>query len=103
MRRTDAEVKAVQVMAAAIRENSQSYTLLHAQCDLLRAKGKVDWALQLAKQAVNCAPSEFTTWAKLTELYTDLGKYDSVRTKRLLVRSQCHVLKLDYIFRRCSP
>lgn len=82
-------------MAAAIRENPQSYTLLHAQCDLLRAKGKVDWALQLAKQAVNCAPSEFATWAKLTELYTDLGKYDSVRTTTPLFRSQSHALKLD--------
>lgn len=68
-------------MAAAIRENSQSYTLLHAQCDLLRAKGRMDWALQLAKQAVNCAPSEFSTWAKLTELYIDLRKYDSVCAK----------------------
>ena len=69
-------------MAAAIRENPQSYTLLHAQCDLMRAKGKVDWALQLAKQAVNCAPSEFSTWAKLTELYNELGKYDSVCATR---------------------
>ena len=74
-------------MAAAIRENPQSYTLLHAQCDLMRAKGKVDWALQLAKQAVNCAPSEFSTWAKLTELYTELGKYDSVCATRPIVRA----------------
>lgn len=75
---SDAEVKAVQVMATAIRENPQSYTLLHAQCELLRSKGQTEWALQLAKQAVNCAPSEFATWAKLTELYTELGRYDSV-------------------------
>lgn len=66
-------------MASAIRENPQSYTLLHAQGDLLKSKGKIDWALQLAKQAVNCAPSEFATWAKLTELYTELGHFDSVR------------------------
>lgn len=72
-------------MAAAIRENPQSYTLLHAQCELLRTKGKSDWALQLAKQAVNAAPSEFATWSKLTELYTDLGKFDSVRRILLII------------------
>ncbi|KAF9940811.1 hypothetical protein BGZ65_006030 [Modicella reniformis] len=30
-----------------------------------------------AKQAVNCAPSEFITWEKLTEVYIDLGDYES--------------------------
>lgn len=81
----DAEVKAVQVMAAAIRENPQSYTILHAQCDLLVTKGRIDWAVQLAKQAVNCAPSEFSTWAKLTELYTEMGNYDAA----LLTLNSC--------------
>ncbi|KAK0496621.1 Chs5p-Arf1p-binding proteins-domain-containing protein [Armillaria luteobubalina] len=28
---------------------------------------KFEWALKLARQAVNCAPSEFVTWEKLTE------------------------------------
>ena len=27
----------------------------------------------------NCAPSEFATWAKLTEVYISLGMYESVR------------------------
>jgi Chs5-Arf1p-binding protein BUD7/BCH1 len=35
-------------------------------------------ALKLAKQAVNCAPSEFATWAKLTEVYIELGEFESV-------------------------
>lgn len=74
----DAEVKAVQVMAAALRENPQSYTLLHVQCDFLRSKGKADWALKLARQAVNCAPSEFVTWAKLTEVYIEMGNFEAV-------------------------
>lgn len=34
--------------------------------------------MKLAKQAVNCAPSEFVTWAKLTEVYIDMGMYESV-------------------------
>lgn len=65
-------------MAEAIKKTPQSYTLLHAQSDFLRSKGKFDWALKLARQAVNCAPSEFVTWEKLTQLYIDLGQYESV-------------------------
>lgn len=38
-----------------------------------------EWALKLARQAVNCAPSEFVTWAKLTEVYIELGRYSDVR------------------------
>jgi Flp pilus assembly protein TadD len=72
-------VKAVQIMAAAMKQTPQSYTLLHTQSDFLKAKGNHEWALKLARQAVNCAPSEFVTWEKLTELYIELGQYDSVR------------------------
>ena len=68
-------------MAAALRTNPQSYTLLHAQCDFLRSKGKYEWALKLARQAVNCAPSEFVTWEKLTIVYTELEQYDAVSPK----------------------
>ncbi|EEB88029.1 hypothetical protein MPER_14375, partial [Moniliophthora perniciosa FA553] len=50
------EVKAVQIMAQSIKATPHSYTLLHAQCDLLRSKGKTDWAVKLAREAVNCAP-----------------------------------------------
>lgn len=66
-------------MAAAMKQTPQSYTLLHVQCDFLRSKGNYEWALKLARQAVNCAPSEFVTWEKLTEIYIDLEMYDSVR------------------------
>ncbi|KAF8156857.1 chaps family protein [Crassisporium funariophilum] len=79
------EVKAVQIMAAAMRQTPQAYTLLHVQCDFLRSKGKQEWALRLARQAVNCAPSEFVTWEKLAELYIDLGQYDSA----LLTLNSC--------------
>ncbi|RDB30434.1 Uncharacterized protein C31F10.16 [Hypsizygus marmoreus] len=79
------EVKAVQIMASAMKQTPQSYTLLHVQCDFLRSKGKHDWALKLARQAVNCAPSEFVTWEKLTELYMDLGQFESA----LLTLNSC--------------
>lgn len=74
----DEEVKAVRVLQAALKSHPQSYPLLHVQCDFLRSKGKHEWALVLAKQAVNCAPSEFVTWAKLTEVNMELGKYSDV-------------------------
>ena len=69
----------MQIMSSAIKQMPQSYTILHVQCDFLRSKGKHDWALKLARQAVNCAPSEFVTWEKLAEIYIDLRQYDSVR------------------------
>ncbi len=83
--RTDEEVKAVQIMAGAMKQTPQSYTLLHVQCDFLRSKGKHEWALHLARQAVNCAPSEFVTWEKLTLLYIELGNYPSA----LLTLNSC--------------
>ncbi|CAD6892515.1 unnamed protein product [Tilletia controversa] len=91
------ELKAVQIMHHAIAQSRLptgstlplplgapggtgqplSYALLHVQADFLSTKGKTEWALKLAKQAVNSAPSEFVTWAKLTELYIDLEEWDS--------------------------
>ncbi|KAK7047857.1 bud site selection protein [Paramarasmius palmivorus] len=79
------EVKAVQIMAQAIKQTPHSYTLLHAQCDLLCSKGKYDWAVKLAREAVNCAPSEFVTWEKLTECYISLGDFESA----LLTLNSC--------------
>ncbi|KAH7882320.1 Chs5p-Arf1p-binding proteins-domain-containing protein [Phlebopus sp. FC_14] len=79
------EVKAVQIMSAAIKHIPHSYTLLHVQSDFLKSKGKADWALKLAKEAVNCAPSEFVTWEKLTDLYIDTKDYESA----LLTLNSC--------------
>lgn len=96
----DEEVKAVQIMSAAMQHTPHSYTLLHAQCDFLRSKGKLAWALKLAKEAVNCAPSEFVTWEKLTELYIDTKDYESVCCLSLSVVS-CTSLG-DALSRHCS-
>ncbi|KAJ7746443.1 Chs5p-Arf1p-binding proteins-domain-containing protein [Mycena maculata] len=81
------EVKALQIMSTALRgvPGPSSYTLLHAQCDFLREKGRADWALKLARQAVNAAPSEFVTWEKLTEVYVELGMFESA----LLTLNSC--------------
>jgi hypothetical protein len=74
----DEEVKAVQVMNHAMNESHHPYTLLHVQCEFLRSKGKHEWALKLARQAVNSAPSEFVTWEMLTRVYIDMEEYESV-------------------------
>ncbi|KAJ7636900.1 Chs5p-Arf1p-binding proteins-domain-containing protein [Roridomyces roridus] len=81
------EVKALQIMSTALRgaPGPASYTLLHTQCDFLREKGRSDWALKLARQAVNAAPSEFVTWEKLTEVYIELGMFESA----LLTLNSC--------------
>ncbi|KAK0493609.1 Chs5p-Arf1p-binding proteins-domain-containing protein [Armillaria luteobubalina] len=77
--------RTVQIIVAAMKETPQSYTLLHVQCDFLHSKGKFKWALKLARQAVNCAPSKFMTWGKLMELYLDLGQFESA----LLTLNSC--------------
>lgn len=82
-------------MDLALKEDPQSYPLLHVQCDFLRSKGQLDWAVKLAREAVNCAPSEFVTWAKLTEVYIELGEYESVR----LFAPQIIFVSLLYLFR----
>lgn len=75
----------MRVLQSAIQNHPQSYSLLHVQCDFLRSKGKTEWALKLAKQAVNCAPSEFVTWAKLTDVNMELGRHSDA----LLTLNSC--------------
>lgn len=81
----DEEIKAVQVMNAALKQVPTSYPVLLAQVDFLMSKGKPDLARQVAQQAVNSAPSEFMTWAKLSEAHIALGEYD----KALLTLNSC--------------
>ena len=50
-----------------------------------RGQGKTEWAYKIAKQAVNCAPSEFVTWAKLTEVNIELQRYNEA----LLTLNSC--------------
>lgn len=63
----------------------RSYPILLTQVDFLMSKDKPEWASQVAQQAVDSAPSEFLTWAKLAETYIELGQYD----KALLNLNSC--------------
>lgn len=72
-------------MNAALKLAPKSYPILLQQVDFLLSKGKAEWACQVAQQAVNSAPSEFLTWAKLSETHIQLGQYD----KALLTLNSC--------------
>lgn len=79
------EVKAVQVMHRSLQQNPYNYVVLHVQADFLASKGQYEKAIQVAKEAVSCAPSEFLTWAKLAEYYIDVGDW----TGALLTLNSC--------------
>ena len=72
----DEEVKAVTVLRDAIEDLPMDYSLLDCQAKFLQSKGNLDWALPLAQRAVIAAPSEFSTWAKLAEIYVGLEQWD---------------------------
>ncbi|KAI9253011.1 Chs5p-Arf1p-binding proteins-domain-containing protein [Sporodiniella umbellata] len=79
------ETKAIQILNHELKRMPISYALLHVQVDFLRSKGEYTTALKLAKFAVNTTPSEFLTWAKLTEVYIDLEDYKNA----LLTLNSC--------------
>ncbi|KAI8066570.1 Chs5p-Arf1p-binding proteins-domain-containing protein [Gongronella butleri] len=79
------EIKAVNVLHDCLKQAPMSYSLLHVQVEYLRSKGEFDMALKLAKFAVNTTPSEFLTWAKLTDVYIDIGDYQNA----LLTLNSC--------------
>ncbi|KAK6531652.1 hypothetical protein TWF694_002830 [Orbilia ellipsospora] len=72
----DEEVKAVQLLYETIKVLPLDHALLDVQADFCQSKGRSDLALECAKRAVNSAPSEFTTWAKLAEIYIALEQYE---------------------------
>ena len=79
------EIKAVQIMHQALQLNPHNFAVLHVQIDFLCAKGQVQWAVELAKQAVRCAPSEYMTWAKLAECHIKAGNW----AEALLTLNSC--------------
>lgn len=72
----DEEVKAVQLLHEAIQELPMDYSLLDAQATFCSSKGRSDLALEVALRSVISAPSEFSTWAKLAEIYIGLEQWE---------------------------
>lgn len=52
------------------------YALLDCQASFCQEKGESEMALECAKRAVTAAPSEFSTWARLAEVYVGLEQWD---------------------------
>jgi Chs5-Arf1p-binding protein BUD7/BCH1 len=52
------------------------YALLDCQAAYCLSKGENEWALECAKRGVTAAPSEFSTWARLAEVYVALEQWD---------------------------
>ncbi|GLI72859.1 bud site selection protein [Penicillium ochrochloron] len=72
----DEEVQAVRLLYDALQDVPMDYALLDCQADFCQTKGEGEMALECAKRAVTAAPSEFSTWARLAEVYVGLEQWD---------------------------
>lgn len=72
----DEEVQAVRLMHDALQDVPMDYALLDCQAAFCLSKGEGDLALACAKRSVTAAPSEFSTWARLAEVYVTLEQWD---------------------------
>ncbi|KAL1960934.1 hypothetical protein VTO42DRAFT_5918 [Malbranchea cinnamomea] len=72
----DEEVQAVRLMHDALQDVPMDYALLDCQAAFCLSKGEGEMALECAKRSVTAAPSEFTTWARLAEVYVSLEQWD---------------------------
>ena len=72
----DEEVQAVRLMYDALQDVPMDYALLDCQASFCQDKGEGEIALECAKRAVTAAPSEFSTWARLAEVYVGLEQWD---------------------------
>ncbi|CAI7661000.1 unnamed protein product [Penicillium bialowiezense] len=72
----DEEVQAVRLMYDALQDVPMDYALLDCQAGFCQSKGEGEMAIDCAKRAVTAAPSEFSTWARLAEVYVGMEKWD---------------------------
>ncbi|PKY08531.1 chaps-domain-containing protein [Aspergillus campestris IBT 28561] len=72
----DEEVQAVRLMYDSLQDVPMDYSLLDCQALFCKNKGEGEMALECAKRAVTAAPSEFSTWARLAEVYVGLEQWD---------------------------
>ena len=72
----DEEVQSVQLLHDALEDVPMDYALLDCQADFCQSKGEREMALECAKRSVTAAPSEFSTWARLAEVYVNLEQWD---------------------------
>lgn len=81
----DEEVRAVQLLYDTVKLLPMESSLLDVQAEFCMSKGRYDLALECAKRAVNSAPSEFTTWERLAQVYLKLEQYELVGLYSIIV------------------
>ena len=72
----DEEVQAVRLLHEALQDLPMDYALLDCQAAFCKQKGEGEMALECAKRSVTAAPSEFTTWARLAEIYVGMERWE---------------------------
>lgn len=72
----DEEVQAVRLLHDSVQDLPMDYALLDCQASYCLSKGEGALALECAKRSVTAAPSEFSTWARLAEVYVSLEQWD---------------------------
>ncbi|KAK5098586.1 bud site selection protein [Exophiala xenobiotica] len=72
----DEEVQAVRLLHDSVQDLPMDYALLDCQAAFCLSKGEGELALECAKKSVTAAPSEFSTWARLAEVYVSLEQWD---------------------------
>lgn len=72
----DEEVQAVRLLHDSIQDIPMDYALLDCQAAFCLNKNEGEMALECAKRSVTAAPSEFSTWARLAEVYVALEQWD---------------------------
>lgn len=72
----DEEVQAVRLLHDSVQDLPMDYALLDCQAAYCLSKGEGDLALECAKRSVTAAPSEFSTWARLAEVYVAMEQWD---------------------------
>ena len=72
----------MELMCSCLVANPLHYGFLVTQARFLLKKNRPDLAVELAKAAVNANPSEYATWAILTESYTAINEYENVTPRK---------------------
>lgn len=72
----DEEVQAVRLLHDALEDVPMDYALLDCQAAFCQSKGEGEMALACAQRSVTAAPSEFSSWARLAEVYVNLEQWD---------------------------
>jgi tetratricopeptide (TPR) repeat protein len=78
LNKIDNDIEGITILCDDLLLDPLDHEMLLAQTKFLASRGRDDLALSCAKRAVDAAPSEFTTWAALTDAYISAGDYEAV-------------------------